>query len=115
MAVTASRIRSGLILTMTLCVLTTSVLPTVSHAETYNVFDDVEKATLTIHGKEITFPIGNVERKQDVYLLKRALAGDNEAREMFLGGNKDKWFFVGTESPVWLKVSLTGEEIVIPK
>lgn len=113
---TVSLARNGLMLMVSLFVMMVGLSSTdIARAETYNVFDHVEKASLTVNGKEITFPIGNVERKQDIFLLKKALGGDKDARELFLSGSQDKWFFVGTETPIWLHVMQNSEELVYPK
>lgn len=77
-------------------------------------FDNIEFATIEVKGEEIRFPIGNKERKQEVYYLKKALRGDMEAREVFMGGAKEKFFFVGVETPLWLKMTESDVEIIKP-
>lgn len=74
--------------------------------------DGVEYAELSIGGQAIEFPIGNDERKADIYYLKKALNGDNEAREIFLGGGDERLFFVGDDTPRWLKITKTSEELL---
>jgi len=80
----------------------------------YAIIDGVDYAELVVNGETISFPVGNDERKHDVYYLKKALAGDAIAREIFLGGQEEVWFFIGEGEAKWLKVTRTGEEIVIP-
>lgn len=74
----------------------------------------VDYATVTINGEEIEFPVGNKERREEVFYLKKALNGDKEAREVFLGGKDEKWFFIGEESAKWLKITKDSELVVIP-
>lgn len=74
----------------------------------------VEYASIHVDGKDYTFPIGNNERKNDVYYLKKALDGDKHAREIFMGESETKWFFIGENSPLWLKMTKFDEEVVVP-
>lgn len=78
----------------------------------YAEIEGVEHAELTIGERVVRFPVGDAQRKQDIYFLKKAIAGDNDAREMFLAGDNEKYFFIGEHSPLWLKVTKTGQEIV---
>jgi len=86
---------------------------TPSNAE-INIFEGIEFSEIEVGGESVRFPVGNTERKQDIYFLKLALNGDKTAREMFLGGKKERWFFIGTETPLWLKVTEFDEEIIKP-
>ncbi len=86
-------------------------------AQTFAVidaFEGIEMATITVKGKEVTFPIANDERKNQIYYLKKSLNGDKEAREIFMGGEKEKWFFIGKHTPLWLKVTEDDVEIIDP-
>ena len=76
--------------------------------------EGVQYAEVVINGNPVHFPIGNDERKNDVFYLKKALNGDKEAREIFLGGQKERMFFIGEYEPLWLKVSESSEEIIKP-
>jgi hypothetical protein len=74
----------------------------------------VDYATIEVNGETIEFPIGNPGRTNDVYYLKKALNGDKEAREVFLGGASSKWFYIGEYEPLWLYVDKVGEKVVKP-
>lgn len=76
------------------------------------IHPDVEYATVKIHGKDISFPIGNDQRKNDVYYLKRLLHGDRDAREIFLGGEKVRYFPIGDTFARWVKVTNHTEEVI---
>ena len=79
-----------------------------------NIFEGIEMATLEINGENITFPIGDTTRKNDIYYLKKALKGDQDAMDMFLGGSNERWFFVGIETPLWLRVDKSGAKVIKP-
>ena len=76
--------------------------------------DGVEKATLEVNGLSYTFPVGGVERKADIFYLKKAINGDKEAREMFMKGREEEWFFIGDDSPLWLHVTRNSMTVVDP-
>jgi len=76
--------------------------------------EGVEYAKVKVEGKVYDFPIGNKERKQDVYYLLKAMNGDKEAREVFLGGEKERYFFIGDETPLWLVVDTKSEKVIDP-
>jgi hypothetical protein len=82
----------------------------------YDSLDGVQQATIQIHGKLYTFPIGSDEsgrdRSNDVYYLKKAMKGDEDAMDIFLGGRSERLFFIGRENPLWLKVSRSNIEVV---
>lgn len=85
-----------------------------SHA-VIGAFDGIEMATVSVNGEDVTFPLGNTERKQDAYYLKKAVKGDQEALEIFLGGQDERHFYIGLESPRWLIVRKDSTmEIVTP-
>lgn len=80
-----------------------------------NVFENIDMATITVNGEEVTFPVGDLDRKSDIYFLKKALLGDVEALEVFLGGKEEKWFFIGIETSRWLYVNKNGFKVVNPQ
>ena len=74
--------------------------------------DGVEYTTLNVQGVEHECIIGNPTRKSEILIIKKALAGDKDAREILLAGNKDYWYFIGSEKPIWLKITEDSEEII---
>lgn len=80
----------------------------------YAQIEGVDYATVDVKGERLWFPVGNLEREQDVYYLKKLLNGDVEAREVFLGGYEERWFFIGDEKPKWLKITQDSEEVITP-
>jgi hypothetical protein len=73
-----------------------------------------EHVDIKVHGVTYTVPVGNNARKNDLYYLKKALKGDEDARDVFLGGEKERWFGIGEETPLWIKVTKDDEEVVKP-
>lgn len=67
-------------------------------------FEGLEMATIEVEGVSHVFPVGDTERKNDIYFLKKGLAGDEIAMEMFLGGAEERHFFIGREFAKWLVV-----------
>lgn len=63
---------------------------------------------LEINGQKISFPIGNNERQHEYYFLKLATEGDKAALKVFLGGEKEKWFYIGEYDALWLVVYEDG-------
>ena len=96
---------------MIFSVLVSALLVTPARAE-FEAFDGVELITLEIDGAEYVTPVGNRERKESIYYLKKGLRGDREAMEMFLMGQSERVFFVGMENPLWIKVNMDGAEII---
>lgn len=92
-----------------LLVLIALLFPSVASA-----VDGVEKTSILVNGKEYTVVVGNTDRRNELYFLKKALNGDKEAREMFLQGNKERVYFIGDDSPVWIKVTEDSESIIKP-
>lgn len=88
-------------------------IATPSNAEIDN-WSGVSTTTITIGGIEYPCTIGNEERKSDIYFLKKAIKGDEEAREMFLQGQDSRMFFIGTTEPLWIKVTETSIEVIKP-
>ena len=83
-------------------------------ADAYAV-DGVEKAELVINGCSYSFPIGGSERKLDILLIKKALNGDVESREMLLNGKEERLFYIGDDFPVWLHIYPDGKmDVTIP-
>lgn len=81
-----------------------------------NPWHGIEMAKIGLHGQSYEFPVGDAERKADIYFLKLALAGDKVALDVFLGGADTKWFYIGKDSALWLKVkrSEPNFEVVVP-
>lgn len=68
--------------------------------------DGVEKAEIKVNGVVYTFPVGDMERKSDIYYLKKYLdEGDKTALSMFLGTQPTRMFYIGDDEPLWLLVS----------
>lgn len=76
--------------------------------------DGIEFTTIGVNGTTYNVPIGNKERQSDLYLLKKALKGDKDAREVFLGGSPKKDFYIGFETPLWLTVTTDSEYVTSP-
>lgn len=77
-------------------------------------FRDVEYTNLIIKGVEYQVPIANNNRKNDLYFLKKALSGDKDAREIFLGGLDKRYFPIGDTKVIWLVVDQETEYILTP-
>ena len=60
----------------------------------------VQYTTITVNGKNYDVPIANLEYKNDLYFLKKALNGDKEALELFIGGGEKRSFFIGSDRVV---------------
>ena len=75
--------------------------------------DLVKKAELEINGKMYAFPVGVKEREMDVFWLKKAVGGDKDALEMFLGGQDERLFFIGDDEVRWLRVDKNGNMEVL--
>lgn len=93
----------------TLLVLTLTLVGTVP---SYAV-DNVRKTTLEINGTTYTFPVGDKEREMDTYWLKKAVGGDREALDMFLGGADERLLYIGDDLPAWLLVKRNGTMEII--
>lgn len=79
-----------------------------------DAFWGVEKAELQFDGKTYVFPVGTLDRKQEIYLINKAMLGDEIALDMLLGTSEEKWFFIGMEKPLWLHITRNGMKIVEP-
>lgn len=78
------------------------------------IWNGVEFVELVVDGYHIQVPVGNIERKNELYLIKRAMQGDGAAREMLLGDKPDHWFFVGIQRPLWLKITKDNFTLIDP-
>ena len=59
--------------------------------------------TFKVDGKEYSVPIPNNSTREDFYMLKKALKGDEESRELLLGKEKERYFYIGdTDAVRWL-------------
>lgn len=65
----------------------------------------IPMTVLNVGGIDYEFPTGDVERKMSIYFIRKAMNGDREALDTFLGSADKKYFFVGKETPLWLVVS----------
>ena len=75
-----------------------------STALAIEAFDGVQIQTIIVEGKSYEVPVGNEERKNDIYYLKKAMKHDQEALDMFLGGEPSRLFYIGKEEPLWIDV-----------
>ncbi len=71
----------------------------------------VKHVRIEVNGASYSVPVGNEEREQDLYMIKKALSGDTIAREMFLGEKDERYFFIGSDSPLWLRIDRFSEDI----
>ena len=84
-----------------------------SPALAIEAFDGIHMQDIVVDGKIYQVPLGNEERRSDVYYLKKALKGDSEALSIFLGGASERLFYIGQYEPLWLKVDSNGDFKVI--
>ena len=78
-------------------------------------FSGVDMQKVTIQGRVYEVPVGNEQRKNDIYYLKKAMNGDKEALEIFLGGSEQRIFYIGQHSPLWLTADINGNfEVLEP-
>lgn len=74
--------------------------------------DGIPYLEVEIKGKKYEVPAINAEAKNDLYYLKKALAGDAAAREVFLGGQDKRAYFIGDgDAYRWLYVTPNDEWI----
>jgi hypothetical protein len=78
-----------------------ATIPALAQVE---AFSGIQMQKITVQGKSYEVPVGNEQRKNDLYYLKKAMKHDQEALEIFLGGEKERLFYIGKEEPVWLSV-----------
>lgn len=71
-------------------------------------FIGVDYTKLTVNGVTYDVPIGNPDRKQELYLLKKALKGDTDSLEMFLGGEPQRFYMIGDTKMTWLLARKDG-------
>lgn len=66
----------------------------------------VDWLKLPVDGEEYEVPLYNDTAKQEFYMVYRALNGDEEAREVVLGGRPEKLIFIGDGDRVlWLHIT----------
>src|SRR3990167_7706403 len=82
--------------------------------EAHAKIEGVSYGELNVNGKVYQFPLGNSKRESEFYYLKKGLLGDNLALEIFLGGEDEKWWYIGEDVALWLKVTKNGAEIHDP-
>lgn len=81
---------------------------------TAEAVDLVKKASLEIDGKTYEFPISvDKQREMDIYWLRKAINGDKDALNMFLGGLDERLFYIGDEKAAWVRVQSNGNVEVI--
>lgn len=74
--------------------------------------DGADYVGLSVKGVKYEIPIPNKTIKQEFYLIKKALAGDSIAREIILGTNEEKYYFIGDVGIVrWLVITKTDEYV----
>ena|SRR3990167_2410716 len=85
--------------------------------EELKALEGVDKTTINVNGKEYLIVIGEDSfgsRINDIYLLKKALNGDKEAREVFLRGKDERWFYIGDDYPLWIKLTNNSQKVIKP-
>lgn len=83
-------------------VLVVSLFGGVAHAR----ISGVDWLTLPIDGKEYEVPLYNDQAKEEFYMVYRALNGDEEARDVVMGGQVEKLIFIGDGDRVlWLHLT----------
>src|SRR3990167_10034550 len=98
-----------------LLILTLAVLAANGHAD-IDPFDGMEQGVILVNGVNYKFPIipeagkGFAVSKTDLYYLKKAFDGDPTAREVILGGEKERIFYIGRERPRWLVIGIDSEK-----
>ena len=97
--------RTGKILSAILLML---ILSTSAHAK----FEGVKYTTINVNGVEYEVPQANKEYTSELFYLKKALRGDKEALEIFLGGNNPRIFFIGDDYARWLYLYADGRAYV---
>ena len=69
---------------------------------------------LAVNGKTYECPVGNKERKSELFYILKALNGDREARQVLLGDQDEYAFFIGKHEPAWLRLTKDSEEVITP-
>jgi len=73
----------------------------------------MEYTKLSVNGVVYEVPLANTAYSQELFFLKKALKGDEEAMDMFLGSSDIRTFFIGDSTPRWIKVYRDGRAEVI--
>ena len=74
--------------------------------------EGIDYTTLRVNGKTYDCPLGNKERENEVYLVKKALAGDMDAKDILLAGKPSYFFYIGSERPMWVKITEKTQEVI---
>lgn len=74
--------------------------------------EGIDYVTLKVNGKDWPCPVGNKDRLNEIYLVKKALAGDMDARDILLAGKESYFFFIGSDVPMWVKLTKKSQEII---
>lgn len=70
----------------------------------------VDWLNLPINGTDYEVPLYNDDAKAEFYLVYKALHGDEEARDVVLGGKLEKLIFIGDGDRVlWLHMTKNEE------
>src|SRR3990167_3271423 len=68
---------------------------------------------LDINGKKYEVPDANIEYRQKIYFLKKALKGDKDALDVLRGTDEFAWVFIGDSEPLWVRIDKRGRAEVI--
>lgn len=75
--------------------------------------DKIGYIEIEVNGKKYEVPDANIEYRQKIYFLKRALKGDKDALDIILSGKETGWVFIGDLEPLWVKLDKNGKAEVI--
>ena len=79
----------------------------------YARIEGVEYTFLEVNGITYDLPIGNPDQKNELFYIKKALKGDKDALDILIGKEEEGVFWIGDESPRWLRLSRTDKPEVI--
>ena len=87
-------------------VLVVSMICGVAHAR----IEGVDWLTLNISGEDYEVPLYNDSAKEEFYMVYKAIAGDEAARAVVLGGRAEKVIFIGDgDRTLWLHMTKDSE------
>lgn len=74
--------------------------------------EGVSYTEIQVGGRVYEIPLGNKSFEQDIYWVKKAIKGDEEAREILLGGQDKRQIYIGDDTGVrWLTITKTSEYV----
>ena len=77
--------------------------------------EGIDYVDVEVKGVKYPCPVGNTTRSNELYMIKRALAGDAIAREMALGGREQLDYYCGDDvRHTWIHLNLTDEWVTQP-